>query len=192
MQAGFLRSALAEIEVDAQQRLQTHQDKVDGKAHGGARSGAGGSAHGSKALRGPSRGAGSGHAAAAPATPRGARGTPPASAGVTSQGQGPAAAPSSVRQPAQAPASGAKSGSGGAKSGAAQNQGRPPTPAAASAPRASVAASPAALHGLQEKVAKLLQVRARASMPLKVQYHSILPSYHFPTLSGKVLCHHVG
>lgn len=165
MQAGFLRAALAEIEVDAQQRLQMHQDKVDGKAHGGGRSGAGGP-HAAKTPRGPSRGPSSGHAAPAPATPRSARGTPPAAAGVSSQGQGPAAAPGSTRQPAQAPASGAKSGSGGAKSGAAQKQGRPPTPAAAAAPRSSVAASPAALHGLQEKVAKLLQVRARAYAPL--------------------------
>lgn len=177
-QTGFLQSALAEINADASQRLQTHQDKVDGKAHalrGGASSAPGGAAssRGAAAVKKTARtaGAAGGATVAAPRTPRG-----PSAAGLPGQGQGQGsaagAAPlSSGRGAVRPPVAGgaAKPGSGGCvKSGAGATGGRPPSttaPARSAAVTSPVVVAPAgvaspALAGpLQEKLAKLLQVK---------------------------------
>ncbi len=181
-QTGFLQSALAEINADASQRLQTHQDKVDGKAHAaraGTSSAPGGAAssRGAAAVKKTPRtsGAAGGATVATPRTPRG-----PSAAGLPGQGQGLAAgaAPlSSGRGAVRPPVAGgaAKSGGGGcAKPGAGAIGGRPPSTTAAA--RSAVvtspavgapegAASPALAGPLQEKLAKLLQVKLSPAEP---------------------------
>jgi len=160
-QAGFLQRVLAEAEADASQRQQTHQDRQDGKAHGaraGAGSAAGGPAAGQRGVR-----------PAPPRTPR----SGPAALACGSQGQGQGHTPASaagasagrqLKRPSLPGASGAKPGAGGARSGSAK---RPPPTAAGAAAAGSSAASDAGApaSAVQEKLAKLLQVRSRPRAP---------------------------
>jgi len=144
---------LAVAEADASQRQQTHQHKLDGKAHGaraGAGSAAGGPANPYPNQRGvrpaPPRTPRSGPAALACGSQGQAQGHTPASAAGASAGR-------SLKRAALPGAGGTKPGAGGARSGSAKGAG------AAGGPAASDAGAP--VSAVQEKLAKLLQARSQ-------------------------------